>query len=203
MSGVRQTEDIAVFEGAWDSSWPGCPPVANLVRRRYAERWVRFHSLPGAKRYATSPAEHAEILRRHRALLAALLDDRPAADRTLKAITCAWSATPSPTPRDTAVTAAVPEAVHWRSDDLATEPGFHSWQHHYVSRTHLDDPALDQLLLCVADDVTDGVILTDATCAWIFHPYDGGADVFAGSVEARDRLAAAYADWLPPTPSGK
>lgn len=128
--------------------------------------------------------------------LAALLDDSPSADRTLKAITCAWSATPSPTPRDTAVTAAVPEAVHWRSDDLATDPGFHSWQHHYVSRTHLDDPALDQLLLCVADDMTDGVILTDATCAWIFHPYDGGADVFAGSVEARDRLAAAFADWL-------
>ncbi len=64
------------------------------------------------------------------------------------------------------------------------------------------DPALDRLLLCVADDMTDGVILTNTTCDWVFHPYDGGADIFTNSTEDRDRLSAAYADWLPPSPSG-
>jgi hypothetical protein len=55
----------------------------------------------------------------------------------------------------------------------------------------------------VADDMTDGVILTNATCAWVLRPYDGGADVSTSSTDARDRLAAAHADWLPPISSGK
>jgi hypothetical protein len=87
---------------------------------------------------------------------------------------------------------------HWRSHDLATEPGFHSWQHHYASPLGLRDPALDQLLLCVADDMTDGVILTNHTADWAFHPYDGGAEVFAPNAEAGDQLSATYADWAVP-----
>jgi hypothetical protein len=176
--------------------------VAHLLGHRFPGRSVRFHTLPQAKRYATSEAEHAEILRRHHALLAALLADAEPGDGALITITCSWSATSRPTPRDVAVASSTPAAVHWRSDDLATEPGFPSWQHHHVSRSGLRDPLLDRLLLCVADDMTDGVMLTSDTCAWAFHPYDGGADVFAASVEARDRLSAAFADWLAPTSSG-
>jgi hypothetical protein len=63
------------------------------------------------------------------------------------------------------------------------------------------DPELDQLLLCVANDMTDGVIMTNDSCAWVFHPYDGGVDIFANSSEGRDQLSAMYADWLPSLPS--
>jgi hypothetical protein len=192
--------DIAAFGGAWNSSWDGCPPAAHLLRRRFPGRWLRFHTLPESKRYATSEAEHAEILRRHHLLLAALLGGIAPSTQALVAITCSWSATSQPTARDVAVAATTPGAVHWRSDDLATDPGFHSWQHHYVSETSLDDLALDDLLLCVADDMTDGVIMTNTTCGWAFHPYDGGVDVFAGSLQDRNRLAAAYAQWLPAPP---
>jgi hypothetical protein len=202
MRGEDQSVDIAALDHAWNSSWPGCPPVAHQLRRRFPGRWVRFHTLPGSKRYATSEAEHAEILRRHHRLLTALLKDAGSGDQTLVAITCSWSATAQPTPRHPAVAATMPQAAHWRSDDLAYEPGFHSWQHHFASRTGLGEPALDQLLLCVADDMTDGVIVTTTTCAWAFHPYDGGMDVFTASATARDRLAAVHAEWLPPVASG-
>ncbi|MFD7909025.1 hypothetical protein ACFV4G_43170 [Kitasatospora sp. NPDC059747] len=174
--------------------------MAHRLRRQFRERWVRFHALPEGKRYATSDAEHAEhaeILRRHHTLLQDLLGDVTVGGGGLVAITCSWSATGVPTPRDSAVAATTPGAAHWRSDDLATDPGFHSWQHHYVSAMDLHDPALDRLLLCVADDMTDGVILTGAGCAWAVHPYDGGVDVFAGSTEVRDRLAGTFAEWLP------
>ncbi|MDQ2873535.1 MAG: hypothetical protein M3Y33_01350 [Actinomycetota bacterium] len=141
-------------------------------------------------------------MRRHRALLEALLGNAMPGAGTLVAITCSWSSTSSPTPRDPAVAATTPEAAHWRSDDLATEPGFQSWQHHYASQMAMADPALDQLLLCVADDMTDGVLLTNATCAWVFHPYDGGVDIFTSSTVDRGRLSVAHADWLPSIPSG-
>ncbi|WSG37665.1 hypothetical protein OHA72_40600 [Dactylosporangium sp. NBC_01737] len=58
----------------------------------------------------------------------------------------------------------------------------------------LDDPLLDSLLRCGADDMTADVLLTDAACTWICHPYDCGADTFTGSATARDR----HCDWLPP-----
>lgn len=189
--------DVTKLDVAWNSSqWSGSPPAARLLGRRFAVQRVRFHTLPGAKRYATSDSERAEILRRHHALLGEFLGDARSDAGSLVAITCSWSSTSLPTPRDQAVAATTPDAVFWRSDDLATQPGFGSWQHHYASRIDMADPARDQLLLCVADDMTDAVILTNATCAWVLHPYDGGMVVFAGSTEDRDRLSATHADWL-------
>jgi hypothetical protein len=197
MQGMRgELVDVTELAAAWNSSWSDAPPVARRLRYRFTAQRVRFHALPDAKRYATSDIERAEILRRHHTLLEALLGDARSDAGSLVAITCSWSATSSPTPRDQAVAATTPDAIHWRSDNLATEPGFQSWQHHYASRMDMTDPALDQLLVCVANDMTDEVILTRATCAWVYHPYDGGAEVFAGSTEDRDRLAAAHADWL-------
>lgn len=191
-----ESVDVAGLDAAWNGSWSDCPPAARVLRHRFAAQRVRFHTLPDAKRYATSDGEPVEILRRHHALLEALFSDTGSTTGSLVAITCSWSGTSSPTPRDQAVAATMPDAVHWRSDDLATEAGFHSWQHHYASRTDLADPALDQLLRCVANDMTDDVILTNTACAWVYHPYDGGAEVFAGSIQDRDRLSAAHADWL-------
>ncbi|WP_433889585.1 DUF3885 domain-containing protein [Streptomyces sp. CA-111067] len=201
MRGRGQSVDIAGLDRAWNRSWPECAPESGRLRRGFPERWVRFQALPGGKRYATSDAEYTEILRRHDVLLGDLLGDATVGGEMV-AITCSWSVTGFPTPRHTAVAAAMPGAAHWRSDDLATEPGFHSWQHHYVSAAGLHDSALDRLLLCVADDMTDGVILTGLDCRWVVHPYDGGADVFADSMEARDRLAGRFAEWLPPMRQG-
>lgn len=198
MTDRAQPVHIAALDDAWNGSWSGCPPAAHLLRRRFPAQWVRFHTLPESKRYATSETEHLEILRRHHLLLAELAANAMPAQQVSVAITCSWSATPQPAPRDTAVAATTPEAEYWRSDDLATDPGFHSWQHHYTSPVRLTDPALDQLLLCVADDMTDGVILTNTACTWVYHPYDGGADVFTSNTKTRDHLTDANSQWLPP-----
>jgi hypothetical protein len=198
LAGMRgESIDVAELDAAWNSSqWSDSAPAARVLRHRFAAQRVRFHTLPDAKRYATSDSERAEILRRHHALLEELLGDARSDAGSLVAITCSWSSTLLPTPRDQAVAGITSDAVFWRSDDVATEPGFGSWQHHYASRMDMADPALDQLLLCVANDMTDAVILTNVTCAWVLHPYDGAVVIFAGSTEDRDRLSAAHADWL-------
>ncbi|WSG37666.1 hypothetical protein OHA72_40605 [Dactylosporangium sp. NBC_01737] len=105
-------------------AWPGCPPDAGLMQHGFASRWARFHTLPDAKRYATTDAEHAEILHRHRTLLTELVGETGRGGGPLTVVTCPWSATARPTPRDTTVAATTPGAVYWRSDDLATEHGF-------------------------------------------------------------------------------
>ncbi|MEY9904868.1 hypothetical protein ABIA35_001084 [Catenulispora sp. MAP12-49] len=194
--------DIAAFNDTWLRSWPGITPVAHPLRSRFPSRWVRFHSLPESKRYATSDAEHAEILHRHHTILAALTRHPAPESQRLVVITCSWSDTSRPVPRDSAVATAMPIADHWRSDDLATDPGFHSWQHHYASVTTLASTDLDRLLMTVADDMTGGVLIVGPGLNWLYHPYDGGADVIAESTDDRDRLATAFPDWRSPQPSG-
>src|SRR6266568_7951004 len=179
--GVFQPVDVADLDVTWNNLWAAVPPVARLLRARFADRWVRFNALPNAKRYATSDAERAEVLRRYHALLEPLIDDVLTGAQGLVVVTCSWSSTPVPVERDRGVATIVPEAVHWRSDNLATEPGFQSWQHHYVSR--LTTAGLDRLLVFVANDLTDGVIVTNDICSWVLHPFDGGAELFAGSSE--------------------
>jgi len=52
----------------WVSEFPCTPPVGHVLRGALAERWVRFHSLPGSKRYPDSENEFEELLMRHRAV---------------------------------------------------------------------------------------------------------------------------------------
>jgi hypothetical protein len=54
---------------AWDQWFPNCEPVAHHLRAAFPDRWVRFHSLPGAKRYADNDAEYATISERHNRIL--------------------------------------------------------------------------------------------------------------------------------------
>lgn len=57
----------------WERKWPGSEPLGYLLPVSNHDRWVRFHSLPEFKRYAETPAEYEEVVRRHRAVLAELL----------------------------------------------------------------------------------------------------------------------------------
>lgn len=65
--------DPSTATASWNEQWPGCPPIGYELRHCRPDQWVRFHSLPGSKRYADNPAEYAELLYRHHTLL------RPAA----------------------------------------------------------------------------------------------------------------------------
>jgi hypothetical protein len=114
--------------------------------REPAERWVRFHSLPGAKRYADTDAERAEILRRHLAVLDRL---NPAGEALLGV-----------------------------------------------------EGDLEGFLRSVAEEERWNVTIADAAGEWRYHPYDGGADVIARTVEQRDALATEFAAWLSPRDDG-
>lgn len=185
---------------AWERERPGEPPVAWWLRS--AETWVRFHSLPGSKRYADTEEEYAEILHRHRTVLGELADalDEPHPDVVV--VTLSVSAGPLPVPRSAPVVSLSPAAQHWCS---VPDPGGDddpSWFHLFADRVSLDDPRLRQLLLLAADDVTFGVLLLDLDVRWVYHPYDGGADVYPATVAQRDDLRRRHKDWLSRHPRG-
>ena len=53
----------------------------------------------------------------------------------------------------------------------------------------------DRLLQSVADDHTDGVVLTDRALGRLYHPYEGGAEIFA---DIREQLAADHSSGVGP-----
>ncbi len=67
--------DPDLLAALWRERHPSAPPVAHTLRTRYADRWVRFHSLPDSKRYPESGDEYALVLDRYNTILDELFVD--------------------------------------------------------------------------------------------------------------------------------
>lgn len=179
----------------WDRCFSNCEPIGHHLRVAFAERWVRFHSLPGSKRYPEDEAEYAVVLARHNAILRELA--RPGSPVVL--LTTGYSEIPEPSRSDAAVVAFDPSAVPWRTiamhrvDEAFAEPSF--W-HLFGSVWEWHPGAFDPLIRIVADDAVANILLVSPDCQWVLHLYDGGMDVIAESSESRRLLRERHAAWL-------
>ncbi|MFI6157873.1 hypothetical protein ACIBCA_34910 [Kitasatospora sp. NPDC051170] len=177
----------------WERRWPGSTPVGHEIDGRAREVWVRFHSLPESKRYPDDEREYAIVLERHNTVL-----DRLFEGGEVYVLVPRWTVSPD-------APVEVPAgSVRWRSwlDRDDPEPEFRSHCHVFLERRPWRRGCLDGLLRRVADEEEAGVIVTDTGLRRLYHPYDGGADVFLASVEERDRLRERHADWLSRHPQG-
>ncbi len=68
---TRDDAVAAEFRRDWARFHPACFPLGWMLRGRTGSPWVRFHALPGSKRYADDQAQRDVILSR-----AYALDDR-------------------------------------------------------------------------------------------------------------------------------
>jgi hypothetical protein len=165
---------------------------------------VRFHSLPASKRYAQDEPDYDEMLRRHHAVLADLSAGAgaPGADELL-VLSTAWSGGAEPVGRDPGLAALLPDAVYWTTVQGAPDSdGFGYWTHVYASSASWRSGELDPLLRYVADDRTRDVILAGPDLSWLYHPYNGGADIIVASARKRDILRERYPQWLSAHPTG-
>lgn len=68
---------MKLFEEAWSHFHPGHLPIGYRLREGGAANWVRFHSLPGSKRYPDTDAERRTILERQGVLASEVLKTDP------------------------------------------------------------------------------------------------------------------------------
>ncbi|MCI0158491.1 hypothetical protein KNO15_17450 [Leifsonia shinshuensis] len=180
----------------WNEVWPGSEPAGHLLRYAYAERWVRFHSLPDGKRYAETTAESDAILDRHLTVLRELLASEESSALVLIAqewdradLAGGWTRT--------APVAWWP----WRTHTEPDEDGLPSLTTYFWAADARTPTDLAPLLRLVADDRAH-LLVAPPSLEWIYAPYDGGADIVLADRSRRDGLAAAHPDWLSPRPDG-
>jgi hypothetical protein len=179
----------------WDRRFPDCEPIGHRLRAAFPERWVRFHSLPGSKRYPEGDAESAEVLARHNAILAELAS--PGTQVVL--VTTGYSESLVPSRSYPEVVAFDPYASPWRTVAMhRVEEGFAEpcYWHLFAGAWDWHPGAFDPLIRLVADGAVANVLVAAPDCRWVLHPYDGGMDVITESPEARRLLRATYAAWL-------
>jgi len=167
---------------------------------RYADRWVRFHSLPGSKRYPESEDEYAIVLDRYNTILDDLF-----AGTDVFVVTMDWSNTPTgpagyPTPRQI----LHPDSIRWwtESEQDDPDPEFHTHTRLYADRRRWSRGCVDGLLRAVADETLVEVFIADTELRCIHHPYDGGADVILATLAERDHVRDQHAGWLSSHPAG-
>ncbi|MBE1487047.1 DUF3885 domain-containing protein [Plantactinospora soyae] len=179
------------LQARWDAQWPGVPPISHDLRG-LGDHWVRFHTLPEAKRHPDTDDEYATVLHRHNALL----DELRGEVSELQVITLELAGTPVPRRRTPLLAELLPEAECWSVlswPHLEPELFF---AHAYVNHIAWQPGWLDQLLREVADDKAAYVIVAPTDLSWLYAPYDGGADVLLRTAAARDELRERHSDWL-------
>ncbi|MFI6500351.1 hypothetical protein [Nonomuraea typhae] len=173
----------------WRANWPGCAPVAHELKHYDAARWVRFHSLPNAKRHADTPAEYDILLNRHNTVLTTLF-----ADEDLYVVTATHTSDGEITDL---FTHPEPVTLNLGARPWLTLTRDDGYSHLLATRRRPRPRGLDPLLRAVADAVLRDVLITDLRMRRIYHPYDGGADCILENTEARRLLETVHADWLP------
>ena len=185
----------ARFPNWWSQPYGETPPFGYLLRRAFAPRWFRIHSLPESKRYPETETEFDMLLERQDAVAHAVLDG-PA-----RLITATYEAEVVGTTR--VLGGRGPHrfecfASFWQPDDgMLAEGEFSFW-----STDTLWDLAADaKLLRRMAMDETRAVWMNRST-GEVFAPYDGGLDIIAADEDRRNSLRATFSAWLPDNDAG-
>jgi len=183
----------AELQEFWESEFGNPLPVADQLKWRFDSRWFRIHYLPESKRYPETEAEYLEINKRFRVLLTRLLQNQS----NLIVVTSVDSSSDTPS-----IDGIGENEEFWRSDRFAedddeSEP---SYLHSYTSVLGLNSPQLDKLFRRIAHEEVHNVMLISIPANFIFHPYDGGADVIVANCDRRDRYETEFRDWTSPRP---
>ena len=63
------------FNKIWNLTYPETIPISHLFKQKYAERWLRIHSLPESKRYAENTEEWNILLTRQNQIINDIFTD--------------------------------------------------------------------------------------------------------------------------------
>lgn len=150
-------------------------------------------TVPSGLPYAQNQGHYDLILRRQHHFFE--LPDSTARKRFSLLVTLARSPARQ-LKQEELLTRLLPGDRYWRSFVTGDESKGFLWLHAFISFLKPNISELDPLLLSIADDLTDDVVIAPALFEWPFNPYDGDVDVFLPSSGERDRVSRLHQEWL-------
>lgn len=188
------------FQQLWARYHEGHRPVGYMMSAKDAANWVRFHSLPGSKRYADSDDERRLILQRQNLLGAEVLKSDPC-----------WLVQTHWIIPEGVVDVADANDPFAATRQFGLDPVFEflddggdeefRWRVH-AGTTRWTSGVFDELLMSIADDRAGPTLWMSEASGAIFAPYDGGVDLFLSGPDQVAVLKAKYRDWLSDHPEG-
>ena len=164
------------FEQFWAKNYPETLPIGYLFKHNLPERWVRFHSLPDAKRYAETEAEWDILLRRQNDIFDYLIPQNAEIMVVINSISSGHLLFQMFDFENIGV------LIH---DEMTFQS--------FVAETTWQSNRLNPLLIEIADDNIRAFITTP-NC--IVAPYDGGIDVVLKDNDTKNILKDKFKNWL-------
>ncbi len=182
----------------WQGQFGETPPLAHLLRTSFPDRWVRFHTLPDSKRYASTARETCEILNRLDAVSQNIYE---------KSELCWLIFAQENFSEDKKVDKKVLEI------DIFSLKYFHSFSHKdsfgdivhwdfYATCVEWAAQEFHSLFGAISNDQVSQMLWVSISSHNVFAPYDGGVDVILKSRVERDQLRERFRNWLSAEPSG-
>jgi hypothetical protein len=171
------------FANAWAQYHPTSAPIGFVMRRSAGENWVRFHSLPGSKRYPESAAEQETVISRANVLAA----------ETLGEAQLCWLAQATPGVEGPHVPTVSPEYA--TSFSFRVHASNCEWRI-YSALLEWRSGRFDRLIAAIADEKAAPTLWMSAKTGAVFAPYDGGTDLFVQTQEDVARLRIRFSEWL-------
>jgi hypothetical protein len=175
------------FFSLWEQSYGTVPPLNWKLKDRLPDRWLRVHTLPDSKRYASTESESAEIAARQVTTAKALFED----DAPVWLVT--WRYFP---PWGASELAQESEEVGVPLVEGGILPGDADGETIavLVARLRWSVSASATLRRAIADDQERAMWVHERTLE-VFAPYDGGVDLIFSSVERRDQCRQRFSAW--------
>jgi hypothetical protein len=85
--------------------------------------------------------------------------------------------------------------------DLVEDSDPNYW-HFFFSEMTWKRQSMDEMLNLVADDVISNVLFLSVDRHRLYHPYDGGGDIFVNSESHKNRIKQHHKAWLSSRPDG-
>jgi hypothetical protein len=166
------------FQHFWALHYPELPPINDVFKQRFSDRWVRIHSLPDSKRYADTKSEWDILLQRQNAVIDHVLQQ----DEKIQIVINAAEE------HNYMFTAFNAHAIGvFKDADHETE--FSSFVIDETWQSHTFNP---MLIMIAEEQMRAFIIGTDCIVA----PYDGGMDIIAKDTEACWAFKRHFSNWL-------
>jgi hypothetical protein len=164
-------------------------PLSHLLRAMAPHAWMRIHSLPESKRYASNDLEREVVFERYRRFGSALLGEGSPCSVIQARLN---QATPD--------SDWLPK-LDWKPLYQNVETEDEVWSS-WIAPTSWKPDEFRSLLMAIADDKVRAFAFLSATTDAVFIPYDGGADGFSLDQLALQQLSSNFRSWSSKHPAG-